>query len=216
MLHFHVAHLAGLFKRSSGAAVRDRSAVVVPLVLTQQCMMTDPCCCPLAATNTKWHWRENGDSYRSSKDRDMCHTPSPSAHCLFTMHWKFALSSWWLQNCPQLESEQQLSENASNPPTAVCLQESWQQNSSLTSNSKAFVQLLSRVSCVCQVSLAERPGNCNNHLVSLKQVHHPRAQPNSAGTKCKIISQAGGSGKCFKKWYYLKATTRSLQEFPFF
>lgn len=163
MLHFHVSHLAGLFKEKQCSCCQWYNCCVGALgsLHTSEWWWLIPAAVLWAAMNSKWHWGKNRESYRSSKDRRCDTYQSPSSHCLSTMHWKFALCSWWLHNCPQLWTQGSLSNSsvstASNPPTAVCLQESWEQNSILTFYSKAFVWLLSRVSSVCQVSLPERP-----------------------------------------------------------
>lgn len=103
MLHFHVSHLAGLFKEKHVAAVSDIIAVLVPLG-------------PYTPVNDAWSlllsfwlpWTASDTEGKMEKATDQVRTgicvtyQSPSTHCLSTMHWKFALCSWWLHNCPQL------------------------------------------------------------------------------------------------------------------
>lgn len=78
MLHFHVSHLAGLFKEKPCSCCQwyNCSAGALGSLHSSEGWLI-PAALVLAAMNTKWYWRKNGESYRSSKDRDLCHIPVP-------------------------------------------------------------------------------------------------------------------------------------------
>lgn len=104
MLHFHVSHLAGLFKEKPCSCCQWYNCCAAALgSLDSSEGWLIPAAVLLAA---KWYWRKNGESYRSSKDRDLCHTPVPSCprsslHAL-SICFMFLMAA---QVPPALESE---------------------------------------------------------------------------------------------------------------
>lgn len=102
MLHFHVSHLAGLFKEKQCSCCQWYNCCVGALGSLHTSERLIPAALiwlPWTASDTEGKLEKATDQVRTG----ICVTyQSPSAHGHSTMHWVFALCSWWLHKCPQL------------------------------------------------------------------------------------------------------------------